>query len=76
MPKEWTKFPPGTWLKAAEIYKEKFQQFEKKEIVITANLMRSRFYNTFNVHVVKAVEEACEILRMELRNKTLRQHSE
>lgn len=66
MPKTWTKFPTGTWVRAAEIYSQKYSEYEKKkETAITPNLIRSRFYNTFNVYVVKAVEEATQQLREE-----------
>ncbi len=66
MPKTWTKFPTGTWVRAAEIYSQKYIAFEKKQDVdITPNLIRSRFYNTFNLYVVKAVEEATQQLREE-----------
>lgn len=62
-----TKFPNGTWVRAAAIYIEKYMEGEKQSAdKITPNLIRSRFYNTFNPNVVKAVEEATRQLSEEM----------
>lgn len=75
------KLPSGTWIRACEIYKEKYIQHEKKEdTIITPNLIRSRFYNCFNIYVIKAVEEAARMIRDErdkalmLKNEILNKH--